>query len=145
MVQVVHLTAGVIMLVGGPLLEHSPTSNGFVLVVTIALGLFKATSGYFMLSKASDLVLEHSRSESRLSLELWFRTKKLYNVIPVDIFFAFADCIRYIQLVYLANWIDRKGLIIIVGLWFTMVGLIRSIHSCTQSTEFHLIDYLEPE
>lgn len=145
MVQVVHLTAGVIMLVGGPLLEHSPTSNWFVFVVTIALGLFKAISGFFMLSKASDLVLEHSRSESRLSPELWFWTKKLYNVIPVDLFFAFADCIRYIQLVYLAHWIDRKRLIIIVGLWFTMVGLISTIHSATQSNEFHLIDYLEPE
>ena len=78
-------------------------------------------------------------------MELWYWID-LYNQVPVDVFFAAADCIRYIQFVYLAHWIDRKRLIIIVGLWFTLVGLSKTIHATMQGDEdFQMIDFFEPD
>mmetsp|Transcript_8226 Transcript_8226/g.13767 ORF Transcript_8226/g.13767 Transcript_8226/m.13767 type:complete len:424 (-) Transcript_8226:38-1309(-) len=47
----------------------------------------------------------------------------VYQYIPFELFFAITDSIKYIQVVYIAKWINRKYLTSIVGILFTSLGM----------------------
>ena len=48
-------------------------------------------------------------------------------------FFAAAESVKYIQFVYLAQWIDKKKIMIVVGGWFTLLGASNALHGTIAS------------
>lgn len=44
--------------------------------------------------------------------------------IPCELFFAIANSIKYVMVVYVAKWIKKSTLIGMVGLMFAMLGAL---------------------
>ena len=53
----------------------------------------------------------------------WLQLNKTY---PLEMFFALSDSIKYIQLVYLAKWVERRHLVTFVGVWFIIYGICQA-------------------
>jgi hypothetical protein len=68
--------------------------------------------------------------------EVSTQTLTLINkYLPLELFFAIANSIKYVMVVYMAKWMKKQTLLGMVGIMFTILGLLSWIKY------FHLVGY----
>lgn len=144
MQQVVHLTTAIFLLIAGPIIEQSKWAQLAVLLVTLLVCFIKVYSGFFMYLDAWNLTTKYVQQNIKLKTTIWYWLTD-YQLMPLELFFAASDAIRYIQFVYLAKWINRKNLIMIMGLWFSLIGLSETVSASMKMSRFNLMDYVLPQ
>ena len=108
-IQVVHLTTAIFLILIGSILEYSPHTDKVILTICLITGTIKTIAG-LLLTNGNDILSD-------------IFTTQNYKYFPIELLFAINDSIKYIEVIYIAKWIDRKNLIIIVGFMFVVLGV----------------------
>jgi len=48
----------------------------------------------------------------------------MFKFFPLEIVFAFCDSLKYIQIIYIAKWVNRRYLITYCSLFYILLGFI---------------------
>lgn len=85
----------------GSILEYSRKIDFYVFLVSLSISVFKVIYGILLLT---------NDQFSRLKFN------DLNDDFPFELFFAISNSIKYIQMVYIAKWINKRYLVIVFGL-----------------------------
>ena len=106
--QVIHLTTAILLILIGSILEYSRNIDFYVLLVSLSISIFKVFYGFLLLTNDE------------------FSNKKFMDLndeFPFELFFAIGNSVKYIQIAYIAKWINRRYLVIVLGLQFMFMGM----------------------
>ena len=105
----VHLTTAIILILTGSIIEYTEYANKIVFSINCLVSIIHFIYGLILLDGQN--ILTQMFEEGA------------YRFIPIELIFALADSIKYLQLIYISKWINRKYLVVIVGIWFTGLGM----------------------
>ena len=117
----------------GPLVEYSKSADKIILLFSLSITVIKFITGALMLKNSVALSINYTQVNTGLSMQVWFWLKE-YQEVPLEVFFAAAESVKFIQIVFLAQWLDKKRVVIYVGGWFMLLGASNAIHSTVKNS-----------
>ena len=109
MVQVMHLTTAVFLIVLGSFLEYTSSADLIILLISAFTAFMKIIFGFYYKTHSEDL------RELKIA--------ELNKDIPFELIFAICDSIKYVQIIYITKWVHRNYITSIVGFWFILLSL----------------------
>jgi hypothetical protein len=122
------LTTAIFLLLLGSIVEYSPRTDGYILAIIIWVFIGKMNNGYVLYERyatgATTITAEAAGLTKDSHVEngmlRWFG---IYAWVPWEVFFAVADSIKYVQVVYIAKWMDRRFMMVPFSFWFILMGM----------------------
>lgn len=104
-----YLTTAIFLILLGSLLEYSSKADLVVYLIGFLIAFIKILSGVFIFINSEEI-----------DVGIYSEINKY---IPCELFFAIANSIKYVMVVYVAKWIKKSTLIGQVGVWFMLLGV----------------------
>lgn len=109
----------VLLLSVGSLIEYSKNSDKSILTICIFQGFVKIMYG---LSLLEVLPINIDEEKDRYKLDKHYSLKLDFLLNLKTISHAFNNVIKFILIIYVTKWVDRKNYIIVIGFFYMVIG-----------------------
>lgn len=110
---VCRLATGVLILILSQYLEYIQFVDWYILFTSITVVIIKFINGV--------LIIKNKVVDDPSNQEFF---NGVFRFLPLEIVFAFCDSLKYIQIIYIAKWVNRRYLITYCSFFYIVLGFI---------------------
>lgn len=103
------MTTGIFLILLGSLLEYSSKADLVVYIIGLSVASLKIINGLYIIINGREV------GEGVFD--------QINKLLPCELFFAVANSIKYVIVVYVAKWVNKSALLGMVGIMFTILGM----------------------
>lgn len=103
------MTTGIFLILLGSLLEYSSKADLVVYIIGLSVASVKIINGLYIIINGREV------GEGVFD--------QINKLLPCELFFAVANSIKYVIVVYVAKWVNKSALLGMVGIMFTILGM----------------------